>query len=495
MRDMKKITAPIISIFILALLAFSALAATDAVSQDKDLADGRWTDMAKRYAIPAVSGDIADAPKPEVLASWWDALGDETLTQLITWSLQNNKDLASARAKIREARASLGTSKAEMLPWLDSTSYWYNKRTPADTGGTGRDFDIYRLGVDASWEIDVFGGRRQTVKAGQAALEAQYAAMHSAWVTLSSEVALDYLTLRTLQEQLRIARENLVLQQETLDLLQSQVDAGLKDQLALNQEKYTLEQTKALIPPLETSIEQMKNTLAVLVGNVPGSLEEMLKDAKPLPKLDMGMLIGIPANALRQRPDIREAERQLAAQIARKKSAKADLWPKFYLLGSIGTESIDTGSLFEGSAKSYSFGPKITWPIFHGGAIRNNIRVQTARQEQYLAAYEQTVLNAVAEVRNALTASIQERQRNEALRRGVEAAQAALELANDRYKNGLTDFNSVISAQRNLQSLSDAYAISEGQITSDAVRLFKALGGGWAPLAQENSGLAAGDVK
>jgi outer membrane protein TolC len=207
------------------------------------------------------------------------------------------------------------------------------------------------------------------------------------------------------------------------------------------------------------------------------------------------MLIGIPANALRQRPDIREAERQLAAQIARKKSAKADLWPKFYLLGSIGTESIDTGSLFEGSAKSYSFGPKITWPIFHGGAIRNNIRVQTARQEQYLAAYEQTVLNAVAEVRNALTASIQERQRNEALRRGMEAAQAALELANDRYKNGLTDFNSVISAQRNLQSLSDAYAISEGQITSDAVRLFKALGGGWAPLAQEDSGLTAGDVK
>ncbi len=197
------------------------------------------------------------------------------------------------------------------------------------------------------------------------------------------------------------------------------------------------------------------------------------------------MMIGIPVNSIRQRPDIFAAERQLAAQIARKKSAKADLWPKFYLLGSIGTEALDTGSLFEGPNKAYSFGPKITWPIFHGGAIRNNIKVQTARQEQYLAAYEQTVLNAVAEVRNALTAEMEERKRNEALRKGIDAAQTALEVANDKYRNGLTDFNNVINAQRSLLILSEARAISDGQITSNTVRLFKALGGGWAPLSEE----------
>ena len=171
--------------------------------------------------------------------------------------------------------------------------------------------------------------------------------------------------------------------------------------------------------------------------------------------------------------------------IARKKSAKADLWPKFYLLGSIGTEALDTGSLFEGPNKAYSFGPKIIWPIFHGGAIRNNIKVQTAREEQYLAAYEQTVLKAVAEVRNALVSGIEERERNEALKRGVEAAQTALDVANDKYLNGLTDFNNVINAQRSLLVLSEAFAVSEGQITSDTVRLFKALGGGWAPLSDE----------
>lgn len=480
---MKKIAITITSILILILSAFAAFAESVPASQDTELKEGRWTDMAKRYPIPAVSGDIADAPKPEVLASWWDTLGDKTLTQLITWSLQSNRDLASARAKVTEARASLGISKAEMLPWLDTTNYWYNKKSPLDTAG--KDIDIYRLGIDASWEIDIFGGRRQTVKAGVATLESQYSALHATWVSLSSEVALDYLTLRTLQERLVIAKDNLVLQQDTLDMLQSQVDSGLSDQLALNQAKYTLEQTKATIPPLETSIEETKNSLAILVGRVPGSLEEILGEKKPLPKLDAGMLVGIPANALRQRPDIRAAERQLVAQIARKKSAKADLWPKFYLIGSIGTEALDSGSLFEGPNKAYSFGPKITWPIFHGGAIRNNIRVQTARQEQYLAAYEQAVLNAVAEVRNALTSGIQERQRNEALNRGVEAAQVALDVANNKYKNGLTDFNNVISAQQALLSLSEAYAISEGQVTSDAVRLFKALGGGWAPLAAE----------
>ena len=158
---------------------------------------------------------------------------------------------------------------------------------------------------------------------------------------------------------------------------------------------------------------------------------------------------------------------------------------QFYLVGSIGTEATDTGSLFEGPAKAFSFGPKITWPIFHWGAIKNNIKVQGAKQEQLLAAYEQTVLQAVGEVRNALTAAVSERSRNESLKRGVEAAKTALDVANDKYKNGLTDFNNVIGAQRALLSLSESYAISEGQITSDVVRIYKALGGGWAPMDAE----------
>lgn len=481
---MKKINIAIISIFIL-LLAGPIFADNAQSHADTELSEGKWIEMTQRYPIPSISGDVLISPDPEMLAKWWESLNDEILTQLVEWSLESNRDLVSARSKVTEARASLGINKADLLPWLDNTDYWYNRRTPVETGGTGKGVDIFRLGIDASWEIDIFGGKRENVKAGAASLEAQYASLHAAWVSLSAEVALNYLTLRTLQERLLIAEKNLVLQEETLEMLQSRVDAGLSDHLALNQSKYTLEQTKAEIPPIKKSIEEVKNGLAVLTGRVPGSLSEMLDEMKPIPKLDEKMMTGIPANSIRQRPDIFAAERQLAAQIARKKSARADLWPKFYLLGSIGTEALDTGSLFEGPSKAYSFGPKIVWPIFHGGAIRNNIKVQTAKQEQYLAAYEQTVLKAVSEVRNALTAGMEERKRNEALRRGIEAAQTALDVANDKYRNGLTDFNNVINAQRALLILSESRAISDGQITSDSVKLFKALGGGWAPLSKE----------
>ena len=480
---MKKIIAGIISAILLISATACAQETTD--QADQELAHGKWIEMAQRYPIKAVSHDQTARPDPKMLSEWWKSFNDEQLTQLIEWALQSNRDLASARAKVTEARAALGINKAALLPWLDNTDYWYNTRTPVETGGAGKGIDIYRLGIDASWEIDIFGGKKQSVKAGVASLEAQYALLHSAWVSLSAEVALNYLTLRTLQERLQVAESNLVLQEETLEMLQSRVDAGLSDHLALSQAKYTLEQTRAEIPPIRKNIEETKNTLAVLTGRVPGSLDEMLDAARPIPKFDPDMMIGIPANCIRQRPDIFAAERQLAAQIARKKSAKADLWPKFYLLGSIGTEALDTGSLFEGPNKAYSFGPKITWPIFHGGAIRSNIKVQTARQEQYLAAYEQTVLNAVAEVRNALTAGMEERKRNEALKRGVDAAQAALEVANDKYRNGLTDFNNVINAQRSLLMLYEARAVSDGQIASNTIRLFKALGGGWAPLGEE----------
>ena len=481
---MKKINIVIISIFIL-IMTGTAFAENVKNPADIELNEGKWIEMAQRYPLSAMSDKSLSKPDPEMLAKWWESLNDEILTQLVEWSLQSNRDLVTARSKLTEARAALGINKAALLPWLDNTDYWSNSRTPVETGGSGKGIDIYRLGIDASWEIDIFGGKRQSIKAGAASLEAQYASLHAVWVSLSAEVALNYLTLRTLQERLLIAEKNLVLQEETLAMLQSRVDAGLSDHLALNQSKYTFEQTKSQIPPIKNSIEEVKNSLAVLTGRVPGSLDSMLNEVKPLPKLDSKMMVGIPANSLRQRPDIYMAERQLAAQIARKKSAKADLWPKFYLLGSIGTEALDTGSLFEGASKLYSFGPKIVWPIFHGGAIRNNIKVQTAKEEQYLAAYEQTVLKAVGEVRNALTAGIEERNRNEALKRGVEAAQTALDVANDKYMNGLTDFNNVIFAQMALLTLSEAFAISDGQITSDSVRLFKALGGGWAPISAE----------
>lgn len=478
---------------LLALLP-SAVYAADKVPapMDEDLKAGDWTTLAKRYPMSylASDGEVPEAPSPEILENWWDALGDKTLTDLIQYSLENNRDLISARAKFKEARAALGISKSVVLPWLDSSYSLSRSKTGKNGSSSGTQIgplDFYSLGIDASWEIDIFGGQAQKVKAGKADLQAEYGALHNAWVTLSSEVALNYISLRTLQKRLQVAESNLALQVDTVELLQSQYDSGLKDGLALSQAKYTMEQTRSTIPPLRTSIEATMNRLAILVGQVPGSLEEMLDEYRPLPKPETGYMVGIPANSLRQRPDIYSAERRLAAQIARKKAAQRDLWPKFHLFGSIGLESFTTGGLSIPDGVSYGFGPSISWPIFHGGAIRNNIKVQTAKQEQMLAAYEQTVLNAVAEVRDALTSETQERERNQSLHRGVEAARTAYEIAENKYTNGLTDFNNVIGAQSALLSFEEQYAISEGQMLSNIIRVFKVLGGGWAPLT-------AGDI-
>lgn len=494
---MKKLTICTISalaIMAAASAAFAAEAKTEPTSQDIQIKNGEWTELAQVYPVAYVSGDLSEELTPEKLASWWNVFGDPTMTELIMRSLEKNRDLASARASVREARYQLGISEANLLPWLDANGSWNNARTPVEVGGTGSAQQYVSLGLDATWEIDIFGGQRASVRAQRATLQAQYAMLYSTWSSLAAEVAMDYISLRTLQEQLDIANYNVGLQEETVAIQQSRVDAGLADELTLKQAQYTLEQTRATIPTIIASIEQTKNALAILIGEIPGTLEEELMEHKPVPRIESTALIGIPANAIRQRPDIRQAERELVAQIARKKAARADLWPKFYLTGAIGTQAHE-GSLFNGPGKMYSFLPQISWPIFHAGAITKNIKVQGARAEQLLAAYEQTVLNAVGEVRDALSDNVQEYARNASLKSGVDAAQAALDLANERYAQGLVDFTNVINAQSALASLSEQYVVSGGQISTNAVKLFKALGGGWQPLDEAERAIAEAAAK
>ncbi|MDR0653020.1 MAG: TolC family protein [Synergistaceae bacterium] len=457
------------------------------ISDDEAVRRGDWSDLVRKYENGYAAGEIPEL-SAEVLADWWDTFGDATLRDLIAEALKNNRDLRAARAKVLEARAALGISKAAALPQLDSAASWMNSKSSEHSVGQGVRTETTSLGLDASWEIDIFGGRKFADEAAEADLESSHAALHSAWVTLSSEVALNYLSLRTLQERLRIANHNLRLQEETLSMISSMYDAGLVDTLALNQSKYTVETTRASIPTLKSNIEAVMNTLAILSGRTPGSLESSLVSPRPLPKPDTA-LAGIPADAVRQRPDIRAAERALAAQISRKKSAERDLYPKFYLAGSIGLETLSGSSLFSGDSFGFSFGPRITLPIFNGGAIRKNIEVQSAREEQLLASYEGVVLKAVAEVRDALSAHYQEIERNKSLRAAIDAARMAYESAADRYRNGLTDFSNVINAEAALLSLEDQLAVSEGQMASGLVRIFKALGGGWAPLAEESKKL------
>ncbi|MDR2779643.1 MAG: TolC family protein [Synergistaceae bacterium] len=461
--------------------------AASLISDDAAVREGEWYRLAGKYdniyASDAGGGEIS----LELLSSWWSALDDSTLDGLIMDALANNRNLRAARSRMMEARAALGITRAAALPWLDSTDTWTNNKSSENSSGDGKRTEVTKLGIDASWEIDVFGARRDDTRAAEASLEAFHAALHSAWVTLSSEVAFNYLSLRTLQERMRIANLNLALREETLSMVASLHDAGLRDSLALNQAKYAAETTRASIPAIKSNIESVINALAIMTGRVPGSLEQSLSRPEPIPKAHYISLAGIPADALRQRPDIRAAERALAAQMSKKASSEKDLLPRFFLTGSIGLETLSGGSIFSGDSIGFAFGPRITLPIFHGGAIRKNIQVQTERGEQLLAAYEGTVLDAVAEVRNALAASTQENERNRILRSGLASARAAFEIAGDKYKNGLTSFSDVISAQDALLSFEDQIAVSEGQMTTNVVRIYKALGGGWAPLTEEGS--------
>lgn len=451
-----------------------------------------WTELAGQNPNPYFSETEGAELSTETLAAWWHVFGDDTLNKLVELSLRQSPDLDAARSKVNQSRASLGISKANLLPWFDATGSWSRTKTSDNspyTGLSGVHTDV-QLGVDASWEIDVFGRQRENVRAESAALQAAQADLYGAWVSLSAETALNYISLRTLQEELAIVEEQAGIQADAKELLEYRLEAGLEEELPVLQSDYTLKQTQAEIPLLKTSIEETMNRLEILTGSVPGSLHYMLQEPTALPEVRTELYGTIPAETLRQRPDIQAAERQLAAQMARTKSARKDWLPRFSLAGTLGFESASTGSLLSKGGFGFSILPQITLPLFHGGAIRRNVELQSEKEKEYYAQYEKTVLTAAGEVRNALTASYQERERQEKLRLGRDAAESAAEAAWISYESGLGDYQDVLDARRNVLTLQDAYAQSRGQELSHMVQLFKALGGGWQAMDEEEARLA-----
>lgn len=423
----------------------------------------------------------------ESLADWWDTLNDPILCELIRKALAGNHDLKEAEAGVREARYLLVISGARLLPELDASGNYEKSKSSRNAVFSRGENDLLHVGFDASWELDFFGGTRRGIEAAQADYEAREESRNAIWVSLAGEVAQSYIALRTLQKRLLVAETNLTNQQETYDILVSSFNAGLSNELPVQQARYNMERTRSTIPTIRSRLENVKNALAVLTGTMPGELHAFLAETKPIPVSSLKLVTGIPANTLRQRPDVRMAERQLAAQTARIGKAQSDLYPKFHLTGSIGLESLTAEDFFSANSAAWNFGPRITWPIFNAGSIRNNVKVQTARQEQYLARYEKTVIAAVKEVRDALVDYAEEQQRSSALNDATQAAQSAMAIAQDLYKNGLTDFNNVLDAQRSFLSLQDQLVVSEGDITTNLVRLYKALGGGWTAI-RDNEG-------
>jgi len=423
-------------------------------------------------------GLTAEQVDAAALSRWWTVLNDPLLESLETEAVQGNLSLKEAHGRVREARALRGISRTGLFPRLDGTAAATRIRA-SENSGTGGEKELYAAGFDAGWELDIFGGVRRKVEAADADLAASQESLRDVLVSLTAEVGLNYVEVRTYQARLATAGENLKDQQQTYDLNKSRYDAGLIDELAVQQSLYNLERTRSQIPPLEIGLAAAMNRLAVLLGEKPGSLETKLASPAPVPAAPVSVAVGVPADALRRRPDIRRAERELAAQTARIGAATADLYPKFRLAGSIGLESLTADKLPEWASRVYRVGPAVSWNIFDAGAIRRNIEVQNARQEQALVRYQAAVLRALAEVENSLVAFVKEQDHRHALTRAAEAAAMAKRTALDLYQAGLVDFTDVLDAQRSLLAAEDELVQSTGAVTAGLVRLYKALGGGW----------------
>jgi NodT family efflux transporter outer membrane factor (OMF) lipoprotein len=427
------------------------------------------------------------------LARWWSAFNDPLLNSLAERAVRSNLDLRLAEARIREARASRAVTASGAWPTVDvSGSYTRNRASdnaigaPAQGavvapsgGGANLDQNLYRSGFDANWEIDVFGGVRRSVEAADATLEATVEDRRDVLVTLLGEVAKNYIDLRGFQRQLAVARANLKTQQDTLELTQVRFQAGLASDLDVAQQEAQVNTTASQIPTLESSLKQAVYGLDVLLGLQPGVLwNELAKEAE-IPGLPPEVLVGLPSDLLRRRPDIRRAERQLAAATAQVGAATADLFPKFFLTGVAGLQSVSASDWINGGSRFWSIGPRITWPVFDAGRIRANIEIRNAQQEQALTQYEKSILNAFRDVETALVNYANEQARYRSLIEAVAANRRAVAMANELYIRGLNDFLNVLDTQRSLYVTESALAQSQATMASNLVALYKALGGGW----------------
>ena len=419
---------------------------------------------------------------------WWTVFNDPILTGLVARAQAGNLDVRQAVARVRAARAEREIAQADRLPTLDANASASRTRSSGKTGpgGTSRQ---YANSLDASWELDLFGGKRRTVEAADATWQASQEDLHDVQVSLCAEVALGYVDVRAYQMRLSIAESNLASQSETYDITRWRLQAQLVTQLDVDQARLSLEQTRASLPSLRTGLEQSKHRLATLLGLPPGALLTLLGERRAIPVTPREIAVGVPAEVLRQRPDVRRAERQLAAQTAKIGVAAANRYPKVTLTGSIGLESMAAGDLYTLAARTFSGAAAAGWTLFDGGRIDQTVTEQEALRDESLGAYEAAILAALQDVEDTLVAYGDEQDRRRALADAEQAARSAAALARDRYASGLIDFQTVLSTQQSLLSVQDSLAASEAQATSDLVRLYKALGGGWTPLPPVNSDL------
>jgi multidrug efflux system outer membrane protein len=440
----------------------------------------------QEVVTPAQPSQTSTAPV--TLAEWWQAFKDPTLNALVEMAIHANLDLRSAEARIRQARASLGVAGAGLWPQVDALASYQRSQGSSETVGTtgtaiataGGLRELFQVGLDASWELDIFGGTRRGIEAAGADLQAAVYDRRDVLVTLVGDVGTNYLNLRGFQQQLAIARKNLEAQRHTAEITHKRFAAGFIGALDVANADAQVATTRATIPVLESSARAAIYRLGVLLGRPPAALEKDLIKESAIPPTPPQVPVGLPSELVRRRPDIRRAEAQIHAATARIGVATADLFPKFSLTGNFGFSSSDLTKLGNlANSKFWSFGPSVTWPIFTAGRIQWNIKVQDALTEQALLTYQKTVLTALQDVETALVAYAKEQEHRQALSEAVANNRRAVDLAMKLYIAGKTDFLNVLTAQLNLYTSENALALSTSTVDTNLIALYKALGGGW----------------
>jgi NodT family efflux transporter outer membrane factor (OMF) lipoprotein len=439
------------------------------------------------------SAQETSSPAPET--AWWKTFHDAELDSLVTRAAQSNLNLRAAVARIREARAAARISSADLWPTADAAGSYTRQRYSAQgfppfPPGTPLDADVYQAGFDAAWELDVFGGTRRAAEAARSDVAAAEFGRRDILITVMAEVARNYVEARGFQRRLEVAQANIKAQEDIVALTQDLFAKGLTGDLDVQEAEALLATTRAQTPALEGGFRGAVYQLGLLLGQPPGALLNELTNVAPIPSTPPAVPVGLPSELVLRRPDVQQAERQLAAATARVGVATADLYPKFSLTGDVGLQSISASDWFTAGSRYWAAGPTVQWRIFDAGRIRANIRVQNARVDQALAAYEQSMLAAFTDVETALTGYAKEQSRRQSLAQADEADEKALVIADDLYRHGLADFLRVLESQRALYQTQDALAESDRAVASDLIALYKALGGGWGEQKEVSSSTA-----
>jgi NodT family efflux transporter outer membrane factor (OMF) lipoprotein len=480
------------------LLALGACTVGPNFDAPEWLSPASWFAKKAERIPPEPSMPVAEPIDP----NWWGLFNDPILTGLERRVAGENLDVQVATVRIAESRAELGVVGAAQFPTLDGNgSYTHQKASdvgvfagaPNALGASGASgsttggirsnhlnpFNVYQVGFDASWELDLWGKVRRAVESSTASVVASNEARRATLLSSLAELARDYIQLRGVQLQLQIARDNLRTAQQSLQLTQQRAAGGVTTDLDVANAAAQVRTTAAQIPPLEQQESELINAISLLLGLPPNALQAELIPVKPVPPVPPLVPVGLPSELARRRPDIRQAEALLHAATADIGVAVANFYPSVKLSGSIGLQSLQPWQMFNIDARNYAAGPGITVPLFEGGELRATLELRKAQQQEAAINYQKIVLSAWHDVDNALTAYRTEQARRDQLTQAVAQNQRALALAQSRYQEGVADFLQVLTAQQNLLSTQQQLALSTTNVSANLVALYKALGGGW----------------